>query len=206
VAPWAAGLVPGIITSGPQRDREGAPSAYLTFDDGPDPAGTPLLLGALERFAARATFFLLAGKAARDAGYVRSITGAGHAVGSHGWSHLDAWRDRRALADLRRGTAWLEDALGAPVRDVRPPFGRVTPASYRWARSENRRIVLWDSMPGDFASVPTRDLARRLLRRLRPGSIIVLHDGASARRAADVLDAALPELVGAGWRFPALPS
>jgi peptidoglycan/xylan/chitin deacetylase (PgdA/CDA1 family) len=178
----------------------------LTFDDGPDPVGTPMLLRALERFSARATFFVLAERGARNAALVRAIAQAGHVVGSHGWSHLDAWRDRRSLDDLRRGTAWLEDILGRPVVDVRPPYGRITPATYRWTRAENRRIVLWDSMPGDFADGPAAVLARRLTRRLRPGSVIVLHDGAAAQRAAGLIDSALPALVGAGWRFPPLPS
>jgi peptidoglycan/xylan/chitin deacetylase (PgdA/CDA1 family) len=204
VAPRAASLLPGVISRSVARDSAGRRLLYVTIDDGPDAAGTPLLLEALSTQSAQATFFLLASRAATDVGLVRAIVGAGHRVGNHGWEHLDGWRRPGTVANLERGEAWLEDALGYAVRDVRPPYGHVTPAVLRWAGHGGRRVVLWDTMPGDFGFASTVDLAGHLLSRVRPGSISVLHDGRPAARAAATLQSALPRLREAGWRFPAL--
>lgn len=205
VAPRFAAILPGVMCRGDRFDAAGAPQMYLTFDDGPSEGGTPLLLQALDRHGVLATHFLLASRAARDPGLTRALLAAGHSIGNHGWRHLDAWRSGGAVDNLHRGAAWLEDALGLPVRDTRPPFGRLTRATYRWARAGNRRIALWDHMPGEFVDASTVGaLAARLIRSARPGSILVLHDGPHARRAAALLDIAVPELRMRGWQFNTL--
>ena len=137
---------------------------------------------------------------------------AGHRVGSHGDAHVSAWRSRPATtrAAFDRAEAVLDrltgGAGGPPVRDVRPPYGRVTPGLVRWAREGGRRVVLWDVMPGDY--LPARShgrLAGEVVGLARPGSVVALHDGPPAGRATAALDDALPRLAAAGWRFPALP-
>jgi peptidoglycan/xylan/chitin deacetylase (PgdA/CDA1 family) len=177
----------------------------VTIDDGPDAAGTAALLEVLADEEARATFFVLASRAARDVGLLRGIAEAGHRIGNHGWQHLDAWRESDAVRDLERGERWLQDALGYEVTDVRPPFGHLAPATYRWARRGGRRVILWDAMPGDYdPSVSPARLAARVTRRVRAGSIAVLHDGPAAERASAAMSMFLPRLRNAGWRFPAL--
>ncbi len=202
-------LVPGAVVRGPDRDARQPPRLYLTVDDGPDPVGTPLWLEALARHDARAVFFLSADRARAHPGWARAITEAGHRVGNHGDAHRSAWRMRPAqvVASFERAQADLGRLTGAPVRDVRPPYGRVTPGLARWARQDGRRLVLWDVMPGDYLArrSPAR-LADELVGLARRGSIAVLHDGPPAERAVAALDLALPRLAAAGWRFPVLPS
>ncbi len=202
VAPRAVSLLPGIVCRAAAFDAAGAPQLYLTFDDGPTPTATPRLLSALERLGVHATHFVVGSDAARDPGVLRALADAGHAIGNHGWEHHDAWRSSRTSTNLDRGRVWLEDALGRLVPDTRPPFGRVTPAIYRWARAGGARIVLWDHMPGEFLASPPEALAARLVRSVRPGSIIVLHDGAPVDRSVSILDIAVPNLLEAGWCFP----
>lgn len=199
-------LVPGAVVRGPQRDG-GRPLLYLTVDDGPDPEGTPCWLDTLDRHGARAVFFLSAPNAERHPALVRRIVEAGHRVGNHGGDHVSAWRTRPAR--IRAGLAWaesvLEDLTGGAVRDVRPPYGRVTPGLIRWCRA-GRRLVLWDLLPGDYlkARAPSV-LAAETVALARPGSIAVFHDGPPAARATAAVDLALPRLATAGWRFPTLP-
>ena len=200
-------LVPGAVVRGPADAR--APALYLTVDDGPHADGTPRWLDALGRHDASAVFFLSADRAEHLPDLVRAITEAGHRVASHGDRHVSAWRMRpRAVRGaFDRAERVLEAATGRPVRDVRPPYGRVTPGLVRWAAQGHRRIVLWDVMPGDFlASRPPAALADEMVRLARPGSIVTLHDGPPARRAVAALDLALPRLRAAGWRFPLLPA
>lgn len=210
----AAPLLPAVAWRGPPRTADDKAALYLTFDDGPDPAATPALLDRLDRLGARAVFFVLGERAERHPHLVRAMQEAGHAVGVHGWDHADAWRTSRpvTLAAFDRAAAVLEALLGEPVDRVRPPYGRFTSALARWCRENGRRLVLWDLMPGDFvpsaASLPERAeaLAGRLLRKARPGSIVVLHEGGAAHPVASAtLDAALPRLRDRGLHPALLP-
>ena len=200
--------MPGAVVRGPERDARRRPRLYLTVDDGPDPTGTPLWLDALARHDARAVFFLSADRARAHPDLVRAIVQAGHGVGNHGDQHRSAWQTRPAQtrAAFARAEADLERLAGRVVRDVRPPYGRVTPGLVRWARRGDRRIVLWDVMPGDFdARISPEHLAGEIVGLARRGSIVAFHDGPAAPRAVAALDLALPRLAAAGWRFPALP-
>jgi peptidoglycan/xylan/chitin deacetylase (PgdA/CDA1 family) len=155
------------------------PAVSLSFDDGPHPLGTPLLLDVLARFDVSATFFLVGEAARRHPDLVRRIVDAGHAVGNHSWSHLNAWRlsARDVVREFSDCQALLEDQTGRPVRIVRPPYGALTFALLRWSRTNGKALVLWDVIPPDYSL--DRDPARveRIYRRhLRSGSIVCLHD------------------------------
>ena len=208
----AGRLVPGAVLRGPRRDAEGRPLLYVTLDDGPDADGTPRLLDALAATGATALAFLSAGRAAVLPDLARAWTQHGHRAGNHGGAHRSAWAmpPGAAVQEMDRAerslTTVLRSGLAQAVPDVRPPYGRVTPGLVRWARAGGRRIVLWDLMPGDFRAADAPEaLAARIVRHARPGSVLVLHDGAPAARASAALRLALPRLADAGWRFPALP-
>ncbi|MEM7786234.1 MAG: polysaccharide deacetylase family protein [Bacteroidota bacterium] len=203
-----APLLPEAVWRGPTHDAQGHPLLYLTVDDGPHPDGTPRWLGALDRLGARAVFFVSGREAKRRPDLVRAIEDAGHRLGNHGYAHWSAWRSRPgwAAADADRVDRFLVAITGQSVRDVRPPYGRVSPGLVRWTRRTGRRLVLWDLMPGDYLPSRSPDrLGAEIVRLARPGSVVVLHDGAPAARAVAALDLALPRLAAAGWRFPALP-
>jgi peptidoglycan/xylan/chitin deacetylase (PgdA/CDA1 family) len=200
-------LVPGAIVRGPTHGA-GRPCLYVTVDDGPDPTGTPRWLDALARHGAAGLFFLSAPASEAHPDLVRRVAEAGHRIGSHGDAHVSGWRSPGTVrSSFGRAEAVLQALVGGPVRDVRPPYGRVTPGLVRWAREGDRRIVLWDVMPGDFlASRAPEVLADEVVRLARAGSILALHDGPPAARAVAALDLALPRLAAAGWTFPALPA
>lgn len=181
---------------------------YLTFDDGPTPDGTPHILDILGRLNVSATFFLVGRNAVRFPELVRAIDQAGHAIGSHSYGHLDAWRasSKEVLRDLSRGVKTLEDQLGAGIRWVRPPFGRITRAIVRWSRRKGQQILLWDNLPADFARrISQQRVARNMASGLRPGSVICLHDNSRSFRVTPAaLVGALPRLLDAGWKFSAV--
>lgn len=162
------GTITQVVTSDP--------AVALTFDDGPDPDATPRLLDVLGRHGARATFFMVGKRAARHPEIVERVAAEGHTVASHGWDHssfaLISGRWRRA--QLR----WCQEALaphGAPL--FRPPFGHQSVASHLDAWRLGYQVVAWNLGAEDYRGEDAETLAERVKRGLRPGSIVLLHDG-----------------------------
>jgi peptidoglycan-N-acetylglucosamine deacetylase len=187
----------------------GERTLYLTFDDGPHPLGTNALLDVLLRNNVPATFFLVGENARRYPELVRRIVDAGHEVGNHSQTHIDGWKASRVsvLRDYIRGSRTLTEIAGhEPIR-LRPPFGKITNAVSQWAIRHRQRVTLWDVMPPDFDPRSTvKSLSRSLLRGVRPGSIVCLHDNdVAATRTPQVLADCLPRLRKEGWAFAALP-
>ena len=151
----------------------------LTFDDGPDPASTPSFLELLATWDRRATFFLLGEHVARHRGLVRDLADAGHELGVHGWDHRCVLRsgERALLDDLRRTASLLEDLTGQPVTWYRPPYGVLSTAALRAARTAGLRPVLWSAWGRDWErrATPQRIVAS-VGRTLRPGGTVLLHD------------------------------
>ena len=151
----------------------------LTFDDGPDLASTPHLLGALDRHSLRATFFLLGAHVPPAAGLVRELVAAGHEVAVHGWDHRPTplvAADRLA-DDLRRARDVVEDVGGQQVEWYRPPYGALSPATFRAAEAAGLRTVLWSAWGRDWERRATPMTVHRTLHRtLAPGGTVLLHD------------------------------
>lgn len=190
-------------------DGAGVKRLCLTFDDGPCPTSTGRLLNVLERHGAKATFFCIGQHVDRHPELVREILAAGHEVGNHTYSHLDAWAipRNRLLAELQLGTASLEDATGRPIRWLRPPFGKFTLSMIAWSRQMAQRMVLWDCVAPDFnRAASAQSLESTLNRWVRPGSVVCLHDSPVAARVTPaLLNGWIPCLQDAGYQFVALP-
>jgi peptidoglycan/xylan/chitin deacetylase (PgdA/CDA1 family) len=199
----AARLFPDLLW----RRNDGSRTLYLTFDDGPDEA-TPALLDLLARHDVPAAFFLLGAPSRRRPDLVRAIRDAGHVVGQHTDTHPDPWKTPAAAvaAEMERATATLEDVTGEAVRWMRPPYGHFTFAMRAWCRARGQRIAMWDVMPGDFLSSATSEVIfQRVVGAVRPGSVIVLHEGGHARSVTPTaLARALPFLQADGYRFASL--
>jgi len=186
-AAWAAGH-PSSQLFGRTLTRTSSPAAIaLTFDDGPNPAVTPLLLDTLERHRVRATFFLI-GRWVRACNSIAAdIAAHGHTIGNHTDTHPNTiWLPTRDIVEeLRR----CQDAVakaGAPAPALtRPPWGFRGPQfNAAVERSGLKRVVMWSLMGRDWSPRGKRRLIERL-RRVRGGDIIVLHDGDHAAPGAD---------------------
>ena len=183
----------------------------LTFDDGPWPGQTREVLRVLHRYRARATFFMVGDLVARYPGIVRDVVRAGMSIGDHSWSHPSA----PAFADLevhRLATEVIETAdelrrHGAEPYLFRPPGGSYDDDVLQQARQAGMRTVLWDVDPSDYLESRTkRDLAAFVLRRVRPGSIVLLHDGGGDQHATiGALPAIIKGIRKMGLRLTAIP-
>jgi peptidoglycan/xylan/chitin deacetylase (PgdA/CDA1 family) len=189
----------------------------LTFDDGPDPAHTPALLDRLAELGVVATFFGVGAHARAHPELVRRAADAGHAIGSHSWSHPEPWTVD--LATLRReyrdGRHALEDVLGRDVALFRPPYGYVSVKGAYAMRAARLRPWLWTIDPRDWEPGVTTDALRERLGTLEAGAVVLLHDSLVGARSHDVVDrsptiGALESTVASarerGLRFTTLPS
>ena len=155
----------------------------LTFDDGPDMGNTPRLLDVLDEHQITATFFVVGSHAAQYPRLIRRIDGNGHAIGSHGMTHRHlAFRSRDTyITEVREAVSLVENILGKSVSLFRPPYGIRSPALYGFLEQEGLRPVFWDVMAYDWREPSPRHIANRILRSIRDGSIILLHDGGGER-------------------------
>ncbi len=180
-AKWPGSQIFGRTLVAPPRPGELA----LTFDDGPNPSWTPLLVDILARFDVKATFFMVGRFAAQEPKLTRHIADAGHLIGNHSWSHanLALSTAARIREELTRSKDALEQITGKPLRYFRPPFGNRRPYVLRAAREMDMIPVLWNAMTSDWSERSAERISERLMRKIaaneRRGraSNIVLHDG-----------------------------
>ena len=179
----------------------------LTFDDGPHPHGTPAVLAALERAGAPATFFLVGEQVERWPALAAEIASAGHHVGVHCHRHRNLMRLTPAQVrdDLLHAADLIASVTGhAPVY-YRPPYGTLTTPALALARRRGWETVLWRRDGHDWERRATADsIVERILRRLAPGDVVLLHDAdhysapQSWRRTAAALGPLLSALAERG--------
>jgi peptidoglycan-N-acetylglucosamine deacetylase len=176
LAPIVPGLAPRLGIVGRQP---GAGGVALTFDDGPHPQGTPVVLEILREARARATFFLAGEQVERRPALAGEIVAAGHRVELHCHRHRNLLRlsAGQFLADAERGRAAIEEASGQAIADHRPPYGIYSAAALRACRRRGWRPVLWSKWGKDWRGRATaHSIARRATESIGEGDIVLLHD------------------------------
>jgi peptidoglycan/xylan/chitin deacetylase (PgdA/CDA1 family) len=164
-----------LLCSVPTRERRVA----LTFDDGPHPRETPRLLRLLDARRVRATFFLLGRNVLRYPHLAAEIAARGHEIGNHTYNHvvLPLLPRRLMLRELERASHLIQSATGEWPRLFRPPMGWFSRSMMRTVAEHGYRGVLGDVYPQDTRRPGAEIIAQRVLERVRPGSIVILHDG-----------------------------
>lgn len=163
-----------------------APVAALTFDDGPHPEFTPRLIRLLERFDARATFFMLGQSAAQHPEIVKRVAEAGHAIGNHTFDHpsfpLISREERlRQLRGCRKALRPYGQKL------FRPPYGEQSRSSHFDTLRLGYRVILFDSHADDWFEQDSGRMTQLLHNQVRPGSIVCLHDAIYWHRSPDLV-------------------
>lgn len=160
------------------RGRDDPPGVALTFDDGPHPSTTGPLLDLLREREVRAAFFVVGRHAATHPDLIRRMVAEGHEVGNHSASH-DVWlmlrRSRTVSREVRDGCQALA-AAGVRTLAFRPPVGIVGPRLFPALRREGMFAVGFSRRARDFGNRRVTGLAERLLRGVRSGDIVLLHD------------------------------
>ena len=178
----------------------------LTFDDGPS-AVTPRILAQLRRARQHATFFVIGRQIAGHEATLAQMTRAGDAVGNHTWDHADVSAgDAAAAGELLWTSRAIRRATGRAPCVMRAPYGRTGPGLVATARRDGMVVTEWNVDPQDWRSPSAARTARAVLSALRPGAIVLLHDGGP--RAAETLTA-LPRILRGlrrrGYRSVSVP-
>jgi peptidoglycan-N-acetylglucosamine deacetylase len=197
-----------VLSRLPGRAR----TVALTFDDGPHPRTTPLILDVLRQERVPATFFVLGKHAERWPDLVRRAADEGHEVGNHGFAHqrLHFAGRSRVRQDLERGTEAAVRACHRLPRLFRAPHGFRSPFVTPIANSLGQATVGWTYGVWDSDCPGNEVIAARVLERASPGAIILLHDADghdSARdrhQTAEALPLIIRGLKERGYGFAAL--
>ena len=195
---WLKKLYPSCVWNVPVSSEE--KKIYLSFDDGPHNAATPFVLDQLKRYRAKASFFCIGKNVLEETEIYKRILIDGHRVGNHTFNHLNGWKTDNAIYidNIEKARNLIDSDL------FRPPYGRATAFQIRNLRQKlGYKVVMWDVLSGDFdPAVSGRQAAENVIRKSRPGSIVVFHD---STKAFPVLQVALPLVLayfsGEGYSF-----
>ncbi len=170
----------------------------LTFDDGPDPKVTTQILETLEKYNAKATFFMLGSRVEYYPDIAKNVKEAGHELGNHTWNHPDLTKAdlEKVSNEINRTSMIIETVTGTKATAFRPPYGAVN----QKVRSQtNLPVVLWDVDTLDWKNRDANQLLVKVKEKTKDGSIILMHDIHQA--TADGLDAVLAYLQSEGYIF-----
>lgn len=214
-----AGMWPRCGLLGPNLVRlpalHGAGQVALTFDDGPDPKVTPAVLELLDRHGARASFFLIGERAERYPELVREIVSRGHRVENHTQRHPYSFAFyglRRLRAEIDQAQRVLTQLTGRAPEYFRAPAGIRSPLLEPLLAYRRLRLASWTRRAFDTIERDPHKVARRLLRGLRAGDVLLLHDGSAALDsegravALGALPQVLQEITARGLRAVPLPA
>jgi peptidoglycan-N-acetylglucosamine deacetylase len=204
--PAGPGAAPAV-SGGEEHTLPGnARVVALTFDDGPDPRWTPQALALLHAARAHATFCLIGRQVAEHPRLVARIVAEGHQLCNHTFDHDERLAGRPVPVidhDIQAATAAIEQAVpGAPVSLFRAPGGSFTGGLDRLLVTRGLRPLGWSVDPDDWRRPGTAVIVARVLAQIRPGSIILLHDGGGDRaQTLAALQQLLPALAARGYRI-----
>lgn len=187
----------------------------LSFDDGPSKSYTPQVLSLLAQYGIKATFFVIGQNVHRYPDVCREVVRAGHVIGNHSYYHrksLCLRRGKTTTHEVHLASQAIYQTTGVEVKLFRPPHGFRTPWFMHTLHRLGYTVVTWDNMTGDWkASKSAQEIFEAIVKRARPGSIIVLHDGRSTRDGYDrsQMLQALPKIIEAlkerGFDFVTVP-
>lgn len=188
----------------PSEDRSGRPRLIaLTFDDGPYPIFTPMLLDVLRDLGVPATFFLIGEDAQQWPELTRRIEAEGNEIADHTYTHPNL--DQEAPDAVRKEILEGRDALWTLSHDpavrslMRPPHGRYTEETLRIAQALGYSVVLWTDDSGDWQTLTVPRLERHLVEHATAPEIVLLHSGKLA--TIEALPYVVERFKRAGYRF-----
>ena len=166
---WIKWMYPSFIWQMPSNEN----ALYLTFDDGPHPTITPLVLDILALYNAKATFFCIGDRVKRYPDIMKRIVAEGHSIGNHTQHHVSGWKSSvSAYQDEVQQAASM-----IPSNLFRPPYGRIKRKQAKLLENEGYKIIMWTILSADYDhSLNKEECASRVTSHIDKGNIYLFHD------------------------------
>lgn len=151
----------------------------LTFDDGPENGVTEEVLEVLKEYGVTATFFCIGEKISRNSAIFKHILTNGHTLGNHSYHHKDNFSillPQQMRVEIDKCSEIITNLSGKEVRYFRPPLGVTNPMLALALRGTTMKVIGWNVRPFDTSLNDAEEVFRRVKKKLKPGSIILLHD------------------------------
>jgi peptidoglycan/xylan/chitin deacetylase (PgdA/CDA1 family) len=166
----------GVLRKANQQSEK---KTVLTFDDGPSPEYTPVILDILRDRGVKAVFFLTGRQAEKHPEIVRRIYDEGHEIGNHTYSHVNLvfLKEEEWKEEILRGEQAIAKIIGRKPGLFRPPRCLFNEKMRRFLLERGDRIILWSVSAADWLPLGQNFVSWRVRRFAKPGSIILFHDG-----------------------------
>jgi len=182
---WVKWVYPSFVWQMPGDEK----ALYLTFDDGPHPTITPIVLDLLSKYNAKATFFCIGDRAKRYPEILQRIRQEGHAIGNHTQHHVNGWAtlDRDYIDQVNQAAEFI------PSKLFRPPYGRIKRSQAGLLQKEGYKVVMWTILSADYDhKLSKEECLSRVVRRIESGDIYLFHD---SEKGEERMLAVLPSLL-----------
>jgi peptidoglycan/xylan/chitin deacetylase (PgdA/CDA1 family) len=184
------------------------PAVALTFDDGPDPVFTPLILDKLKKYGVKATFFLLGTNIEKFPEIVNQISVEGHLIGNHTYSHprLTDITDEEYHYQIHKTDELIQQLVGYKPKFFRPPYGVIEESQLKWANEQGMMVTQWSIDTLDWQGLDAEKITQTVMANVLPGSIILQHNAPDVplQGSVDALDQIIPQLQAKATRFVTL--
>lgn len=197
---WLKALYPSLLWRMPERTK----TLYLTFDDGPIPEVTEFVLETLSLTQSKATFFCIGDNIRKHPSIFNKVLENGHSIGNHTNNHLNGWKTNNT--DYKKNIEVCAHQIGIETTLFRPPYGRIKRSQVK-SILNNRKIVMWDVLSGDFSKAVSPEIClKKTIQFSRPGSILLFHDSLKARTNMQyTLPRVLDYFGSLNYKFVAIP-
>ena len=195
--PWyLKSVYPSLVWDMPKPN-----TVYLTFDDGPVPGVTDVILDILKQFEIKATFFCIGDNVKKHPALFNRIKNEGHAIGNHTFHHLNGWKTENPV--YFEDIAACDEIIHSEL--FRPPYGRIGFNQIQELKKKYT-IVMWDVLSGDFdLEIDATQCIKNVTDHVADGSVIVFHDSEKAKeRVLPALPEVIETLVNRGFQFEAI--
>ncbi|MCM3706866.1 polysaccharide deacetylase family protein [Cytobacillus firmus] len=173
----------------------------LTFDDGPHPKVTPLILDILKKHNAKATFYMLGSQAQFYPALASQVAQEGHEIGNHSDSHADlsSLGEKEIRKEMEEASAKIKEASGQLPATLRPPYGAMNEDVKKIAGMAHTPLILWSVDSLDWKTLNASSILKIVKANAVPGSIVLMHD--IHKTTAEALPDLLTHLEKEGYEF-----
>lgn len=189
----------------PPKPPKPAKTVYLSFDDGPDPEYTPQVLAILKRYGVHGTFFQQGAMVEAYPDVAKQVAVNGNRIGNHSWDHPFFTKlsyNYMVTGQIEPTNAKIRATTGQTPTCVRPPYGAVNDRVRSAIADEGMDIALWDVDPRDWDRPGSSAIVSRVLDRVYPGAIVLLHDaGGNRSQTLAALPTIIESLQSQGYTF-----